>query len=57
MFTICSLYIYYIFTIYSLYTIYALLYFQGKIGTISPDFPGEIAAFSSFDPHVSLVSP
>ena len=34
MFTICSLYIYYIFTIDSLYTICALLYFQGKIGTI-----------------------
>ena len=27
-----------------------LLSFQGKIGTIAPDFPGKITAFSSFDP-------
>ena len=27
-----------------------LLSFQGKIGTIAPDFPGKMTVFSSFDP-------
>ena len=34
-----------------------LLSFQGKIGTIAPDFPGKWQFFSSFDPTFLPVPP
>ena len=34
-----------------------LLSFQGKIGTIAPDFNGKMTVFSSFDPTVPSVPP
>ena len=34
-----------------------LPYFQCKIETIVPDFPGKITVFSSFDPIFPLVPP
>ena len=34
-----------------------LLSFQGKIGTIVPDFPGKMRVFTSVDPTFPPVSP
>ena len=34
-----------------------LLSFQGKIGTIAPDFPGKNDSFSTFDPTFPPVCP
>ena len=33
------------------------LSFQGKVGTIAPDFPGKVTVFSSFDPNFPPVPP
>ena len=34
-----------------------LLSFQGKTGTIAPDFPGKNDSFSSFDPTFPSIPP